>query len=390
MSYPLKALHQLLCVELNSQSLAIQKPVSLGIRKKFNQAASEVESLQVTILEAIISAGSVSSQQATVQACQIGCTASLNSIYYQRNKLQATEGTLAAEWDALYSEVENDLLLFLKYLQQHFPSLFDKEQPVPRKREEEYRKGVEERIKTLKESIVASGIPVALQQLAVKPLVRSFSLAEASLTYKGMDYLAAYLERMEGLAGISGSTEEAWIEAMVEAENNDPAFIKYVSGQLQEESEADKPAQCQLAYWWQVRNRFIHLYSYSATSLYPHLPPCKETILGFIQKEIDSLLKKLPVATSVTSSSALTEPLFTTSLSMSQIAVMLRLFKDCSLIKSESQMALFKSLSAALRTEKTAKLSAGSLRAKFYAPERGAISTVKDRMFQMLNHLKDI
>lgn len=79
-----------------------------------------------------------------------------------------------------------------------------------------------------------------------------------------------------------------------------------------------------------------------------------------------------------------------THLSVTQLAVFVRLLTEVNILQTNNQSELLKKIASTIRTSKTDVVSAESLRVKFYSPERPAILIVREYLFQMINKLKEL
>lgn len=79
-----------------------------------------------------------------------------------------------------------------------------------------------------------------------------------------------------------------------------------------------------------------------------------------------------------------------TNLSVPQLALFLRLIVDAGIIAGNNNItSLTAKVAAIVHTKKTAEVSPESLRIKYYAPEKAAISILKDYLLRMLGLLKN-
>ncbi len=390
MSYPLKSLHVLIHGQLHPAKLLTGKSLPTASRQLCQSAITSIEEISADILEQIITAGSLPSQQAVVQTCQIGSIAFLNRLHSYRQQLSQQESKAAGELVEHYKNIEAALLSLLQYLQRHFPSLFDRQQLVPSSALDEQKAALKGRIEALDAQLSASPLAQEQTNIILHPLNHFLSTQNTSSTYTATDYLTTYLHRWELAVITTGSLPSLWQMVLIELNYNHSSFITHCLSSLREEATASSALLYQLGNWSAHLTTINQLQHRYGIAFHPSQPSVKETLLTFIQTEIDTLLKKIPAESITKPATNLlnAESIATTPLSVTQLAVMLRLFNDCALLKTGNQTALFKSLSQSIRTDKTTRLSADSLRSKYYTPEPAAISIVKDHLFQMLNHLK--
>jgi hypothetical protein len=125
-------------------------------------------------------------------------------------------------------------------------------------------------------------------------------------------------------------------------------------------------------------------------ALYYNKPSVKERIKDWLSEEINFMESKqtLFIRPCPSSVQEPEEHRVHTSLSVQQLALLIRTAKDVGIITNKNQSALLKTIARIFRTPHSETISSESLRSKFYAPETAAKNTVKDLMLQMFNQVQ--
>ncbi len=138
-------------------------------------------------------------------------------------------------------------------------------------------------------------------------------------------------------------------------------------------------------YWHQ--KTFNQLQTKPQFILYPHLPDLKGLCINWLEEEIFFMERKnqpsfiLPV-----SQIKETKPL-ETSLSVPQLAFIIKLLVNKGIIKNQSYRNLSQIAAQSFKTNNAEKISAESLRIKSHSPDRSSVSKVKEVLITLVNHI---
>ena len=83
-----------------------------------------------------------------------------------------------------------------------------------------------------------------------------------------------------------------------------------------------------------------------------------------------------------------TEPVFT-SLSVAQLAFLIKLLVDTGIINNKNQTELLKTISKTICTHRNEAISADSLRNKYYNVDKNTTDAVKNMLIDMVNKSKN-
>ena len=122
-------------------------------------------------------------------------------------------------------------------------------------------------------------------------------------------------------------------------------------------------------------------------SLNPNLPDLKEICIHWLQEEIYFIEKKAQPTFILPQLPAKEITPIETSLSVPQLAFIIKILIEKGIIKNQSCRNLTQMTALYFKTKNTEIISPESLRLKAYAPDRAAVSKVKDTLLELLNYI---
>ena len=138
--------------------------------------------------------------------------------------------------------------------------------------------------------------------------------------------------------------------------------------------------------YWQVKF-FSQLHTKPQFSLNPNLPDLKEICVHWLQEEIYFIEKKAQPTFILPQLPVKEITPIETSLSVPQLAFIIKILIEKGIIKNQSCRNLTQMTALYFKTKNTEIISPESLRLKAYAPDRAAVSKVKDTLLELLNHI---
>jgi len=141
-----------------------------------------------------------------------------------------------------------------------------------------------------------------------------------------------------------------------------------------------------------LENTDLQMYSFSGDYTLPdvfkHIFLCLQGLIGFIEQQFSQYLN---LANNTPNYDAFPgEEKIKTSLSVAQLALLIRLFREVDIFPEQNQNNIFRRLSGILSSTHQEAISDISLRGKFYQHDRHTISVLKDKVIAMLNYLNKI
>ncbi|TKK64142.1 hypothetical protein FC093_23225 [Ilyomonas limi] len=389
MHYPLATLHPLIQQHLHPRRLLKHARQCTPTQATWQAAFKHAACLRVAFMQQTVLAKDSAALTLLVQACTAGAVSLANRLHAYGAALRAAESRYEqiAHLQAQYAVLEKQLLCFVQYLRRYFPAHFNQEQPLPCSSTQKAQQRLAAHVATLQAALQTTGAADSFIAVVLAPFTPCIQAAPVQpLTYGRLLYLQRLAQELHDCIHhpATADTTIAVIVCLTQNNCNHPALVQYLVAQWQQHT-AELPLPEAAAFWATRLREYTLMPHYGREGLYPALPPLRDSIVAAIRHEIQD-------AGAIASHTAApprqgAEPLVTTSLSVTQLAVLLRLLVHCGMIKCSNQSALFRQIAGAVRTEKAAKLSAESLRIKYHTPERTAISIVKDCLLQMVSAL---
>ncbi len=397
MQYPLSSVHVLI-YETIHPNLLLRQPEFLQVEPDaWHPATQQVKALRLCLMDQLVSANGTDALKVAVHSCQAGCTSLINrlSYYITLTEQICTQKKKITFLQKQYGELQRILVSHLLYLQTHFTSYFDLRQPVPavvwmpKQQEWLLQLGAlkEEWLYQQCDPYLAFFIFTAIQNRIAK---------EPYPTYQQYHYLQMLLTEMETEIGASATppATERLLNLLIRNNFNHPQvthyYLQQVQQQIPEDASLQEKADCIAMHLKACQQLYC-----SEDRWFLQYPSLTESICRAIKQELLFCYRKLKLATLPTgqtvSVSSSNQPLpVVTALSVGQLAVMVRLLVECRIIECNNHSELMKRLANHISTTKAAKISAESLRIKYYAPDTAAINISNEYLHKMLNMLKKL
>jgi hypothetical protein len=225
----------------------------------------------------------------------------------------------------------------------------------------------------------ATQVSPELLETVETPLAKYVEAPEAGeTTYSHAFYLLSFITFVERLPP---PDDASVVRTLIAFNFNSPGFIQYYIRKLEE-----RPDTLALAL-----KQVNQVNTLSRLALNPLFPSAQEQLSTWLRQEIDYQEKHTPRAAAAP---LLQDPSpahkITTTLSVPQLANMLKLFSDLGIIVHDNKTELLETFASMFRTEKTENISAGSLRNNFYNEDASVSRSVRDLLLIAVNKSKGI
>ncbi len=141
-----------------------------------------------------------------------------------------------------------------------------------------------------------------------------------------------------------------------------------------------------------LENTDLQMYSfsddYTLPDVFKHIFLSLQGLIGFIEQQFSQYLNLANTAPYHDVSPS--EEKIKTSLSVAQLALLVRLFREVDIFPDQNQNNIFRRLIGILSSTKQEAISDTSMKGKFYQHDRHTISVLKDKVIAMLNYLNQI
>ena len=393
MTYPLFHLHQLIDELFQSEQDLLGQAASDSL-SIIHKATAEAKAFPLAFMQQAAGAKNSKALQVLLHTCQAGCTSLLNKVTAYKMALENETGSHSKNLYSAVQPLEEAVLNDVWYLQQHFPVYFNKEQQVPLVYKLQVQMELKQQTQSLIAQWAAGSIDPELQSIALSPLHRFINAQPAeAYSFQQVEYLRGLQAALTAVSG-SQSADLAnlnCIDTLISLNFNHPALMQYSMQYLYRQVSLIALPQDQATQWALHEKRFGQAYS-GTQALLPGSPSAKETLVSMIQQEIKYATRQQNALAAVyggqPAASAAPKGTVLTTLSVSQLAVFIRLLFDCGIIEHGNQAELLRLMAGVLKTTRAASISADSLRNKFYDPDAAAINIIKEHLNQMLSRIR--
>jgi len=142
----------------------------------------------------------------------------------------------------------------------------------------------------------------------------------------------------------------------------------------------------------QLENTDLEMYSFSDDYILPdvfrHIFLHLQGLIAFIEQQFSQYLNLANTAPRHDVSPS--EEKIKTSLSVAQLALLVRLFREVDIFPEQNQNNIFRRLSEVVSSTKQEAISDVSMKAKYYQHDRHTIAVLKDKVIAMLNFLSQV
>ena len=387
MSYSLRTVHNFVEVWLSPECTLISSPNSVEWRAKLAKAIEETNKSKQDFLQGAAGMNN-EALQTWVNIYVAGCTSLLNSIHL------AKENSDGQGWVGI-EKLERALLNQLSWFREYFLSYYNDDQSIPIALAEKEVRKIYCELAELETKFLEEKCDPELVAAVKKGAENGLNTPSGKSTYRQLSYFATICRDIK--TALTDSAKHNRLDAvtniLIRHSFNDPAFIRYTIRHLQV-MVLESPSLDDAFVQWQEYKKEVQQIQTSELCLYPGTRGAKERIVTGINEELHFLQAKRTALAAIYGHNAVSTPTNAkkdtalTSLSVSQVAVLCRLFIDTGIVQHKNQTEFLKIIAGALQTTRAASISAESLRVKYYAPEPAAINIVKEHLHQMLNQLK--
>ena len=356
---------------------------TLTVRQTTRQLA---ENLQIDFMEKFYKATKKKTQKSCVhstQSCMVDLSDKLQYYIAQTNRMPVSK-TSKEEIIAFYTTIEEQLLHLLNYLQKNMYPYFNTEQKMPENYRLQTQQYFLQSVGNL-ENKISKGTSPPILRLITEPIKKYYSSGtDCCLNYNMYQYWKTLLGQL-----LTFTTDEhnTCIQTLILHNFNHGSFINQVMETWcqsinQLETTAEKTEQ------WAIHLRTINrLHPLPGMHLYKNIPTCKQLLLQAIDAEI-TIHQTQPANLQQFNLQPLPSPIQTT-LSVPQLAGMIRLLVDTGILTCDNQTLLLKDISRAFATRHQKEVSPESLRQKYYHQDSATISILKTHLTNMMGQLRN-
>ncbi len=295
----------------------------------------------------------------------------------------------------LYKIIYVQLEDLLTYIEKHFSQYFSLKAKIPRSYMIIAVRDFKEELPILKRELKEQGISQELNKVVFHPFEKLIiSRNEECISFRKLIYLKTMLKELVDIS-FNNSTDKSIDEkvccGMIYLNYNSFKFFNYCTSNfkdlyLKEDSLCGQIEK--LAYFIKTLNQ-DHV-----KPGFAYKPKCisiKDALLEWLDEEMYFLEKRNQLSLNIPFKRK--EPIHNdfkvlTSLSVSQLAYLVRLFFDTGIIINKNHREVLKFISMGTQTKRAENISVESMRSKFYNIEDSTRETIKDLIINILNQVR--
>lgn len=387
MSYELEPIEQWLKNEINPITLVQTAPSEYQLKAWLDFVANEKERicncLRKMAFRSNADTETILNYMGVHQLALISISNLLTDFGSKKDLMQLSEIRL------LYSDIAAALEDMLVYIEQYIPDYFDHQLPITH-----YCAGVscsefKGILVQLQQLNTRPDIDKALLHLAVQPL-RDFTELNARISYKDLVYLKELARQLLSLIDTDVTVDINWeiIMVLLFLDFNDPRFSLHVSRRLNNQIGQLPTTNDKLDYLHWYIHAIENLKSKPGYTLISSLPPLREQIIAPIKASYQYLHARAHMTNGVPIGQKRQNDIkIKTALSVTELAVFIKLFIKNGLIINGSQIEVIRFIAEHYTSKKTEEISEESLRSKFHGPDPAAVDAVKEILIEFVNLL---
>jgi len=380
MQYPFETLETLLkqCGELMAR-----ETTNTTVQKLLQQAANEAAHCKQYFIRYLFHLKSKKQLKLFIQSSQLALVALHNKFY----ALLETGQGLIPEGENLLQELGQ----LLDFLALHFSQTFDRQQQSPIYYSRMYMQETERKFIFCRETILKEKARQKDWEMLIKVMELLLKAEpEKQYSFHQLFYIRSLIpitEQRKLFADEAGVFNPGEIYLLKQGFNEEH-FLEYIRKKMSMAASAKQPVQ----YWQEQRKLIIQLQKQKKGKYCPEQPDISTVLLKFAEAELhyqESKARQYQMGKSPSDKNAnpAIEKLFTSSMPVGQLAVVLRLLIEGGHIKPLNLKTFLYSIANSGSMDNQQHISPESLRNKYYSPERSALQGVKDLLFGCIKEM---
>lgn len=305
---------------------------------------------------------------------------SIYKISDERNRLNLCK--------TVYKSLEH----LLNYIERHFSKYFNQDAKSPESYRYMVHRDIKEKIPDIRHKLENKQADKRLLSIAFSPLddfVEGVRRKEVS--YRKLIYLKELLSELKDHAGSNLESEKLDLQLcmmLCYLNFNSNRFYRFCTKEITRiihEQETLTEQIEKLAYLLKLNNQ---IQVKPGFAWHPKARSFQEQLSEWISEELYYLEKRKQLFSASNSIEIQKDFKFKTDLSVPQVAYFLKLMMDTGVIRNKNALEVIRFTSGIVQTKHTENISWGSLRTKYYQPERHAVETIKGVVIEFLNQIR--
>jgi hypothetical protein len=278
------------------------------------------------------------------------------------------------------------------YIDRHFTKYINLDATVPYQSRICHTIDIGKKARSIYQKILHSSIDTRLFNILECTLKKIAHLTkQASCTYKELIYYRTLLNELQAIfqEGVVVSTQII-VDLLFRLNFNAVPFFNYSILRIEEELAKKQRTEDKLLLLYHYHKLYKQAVVQAYTAYNTNLPGIKDQVVVWLKEEIAYYEKIQEIDKQAEKqSSVVQEPSvkLKTSLSVAQIAYLMRVMYEAEVISNEHQWEIARFVSESTCTEKSSKISYESLYSKYYNVENSTYKTIKEVIIRMLNYV---
>ncbi|MCG8311053.1 MAG: hypothetical protein MI975_26940 [Cytophagales bacterium] len=288
----------------------------------------------------------------------------------------------------IYQSLEH----LLNYIERHFSKYFNQDAKSPESYRYIVHRDIKQKVPDIRYKLESKQADKRLLSIAFSPLddfVEGVHRKEVS--YRKLIYLKKLLNELTDHARSDLENDKLDLQlciALCYLNFNTNKFYRFCTKEITRnihEQESLSEQIEKLAYFLKLNNQ---IQVKPGFSWHPKARSFQEQLSEWISEELYYLEKRKQLFSTSNSIEVQKDFKFKTDLSVPQLAFYLKLMMETGVIKNKNALEVIRFTSGIVQTKHTENVSWGSLRTKYYQPERHAVEVIKGVVIEFLNQIR--
>ena len=290
----------------------------------------------------------------------------------------------------VYRLIFMSLEQLISYVEEHFLQYLDTTAPAPYRRRVLQFASLTKQLDTLESFLQQSSIETALLKVLEEPFEQIRQLHQREVSYRQLHYYQKLLQALEALVAEQPTlTEELVVALLFRLNFNSPAFLQWLTGEIAQRLATTDAVEEKRSLLYYYRKHYKQLLLQPEDAYQYGQAAIDEQILAWISEEI-RYWEQEPITQHTLANSESSNQRIKTTMTVAQIALLLRLFREVNLFPRQNQANVFRQFSSILYSLKQEEVSADSLRGKYAQHDSHTIDVLKEKVIAMLHFLQTL
>jgi hypothetical protein len=391
MKYELFVLEEYITVIIRPEKEFISVATSDILNKHLNCITGEKERITRQIRDNVINASAQHLLNIYIEQHQVSLI-ELNAVVYTFLHEKSIEK--APKLSSFYDRVANVLEYLLFFIEHHFSAYLNKNMQLSQTSQLALKEEIVSILKLIYTKDKVTQIDDVLFKIAIHHLEVFAANPKNNLNHRNAEYLKQLAVDILNFFSLADYliTNGYFVDHLISICFNSTSFFYFYTNKIEAELEELYSLTEKAEFLIRKIKKITQLSPKSEMALHPDIPGIREQLLNWLEEEKNYIHSKLELAKNL-GAAHIEQGINTklqTSFSVAQLACFIRLLVDGKIITNSNQTEVLKFVTEHFRTDKRESIAFESLRTKYYNIEPSSSAAVKDWLFKLINHLRDL